>query len=188
MSIKTEKQEHIASDEQTFDIFGVRLQFLIAPEQSSGKISLYRGTLPPGIVVPLHSHPEPEVFYVLEGTLEIFQESGAHQGWSISRAGNVVSIPVDMKHALRNTSSGPATTLLVTQDLLYGFFREIARPIDGQPATPPSPEALQQLFIVAARYGYWMGSPEENGAIGINLGQLLKTDELLNANSGKSIS
>ena len=71
MSITTEKHEHVASDEQTFDMFGVRLQFLIAPEQSSGKISLYRGTLPSGIVVPLHSHPEPEVFYVLEGSLEV---------------------------------------------------------------------------------------------------------------------
>jgi quercetin dioxygenase-like cupin family protein len=183
--IKTNKPA-VASDEQTFDIFGVRLQFLIEPGQSSGKIALYRGTLHPGIVVPLHSHPEPEVFYVLEGSLEVYQERGDRQGWSIYRAGNVVAIPVDVKHALRNTSSSPATTLLVTQDLLYGFFREIAKPIDGHPGTHPSPEELQQLFIVAARYGYWMGSPEENGAIGINLGQLLKTDELLNAKPEQS--
>jgi quercetin dioxygenase-like cupin family protein len=172
MSIRREKQEHVASAEQTFDIFGVRLQFLIAPEQSSGKISLYRGTLPPGVVIPVHSHPEPEVFYVLEGNLEVYQESGAQQGWSIARAGNVVAIPADVKHALRNTSSSPATTVLVTQDRLYAFFREIAKPVDGQPGTPPSPEELQQLFIVAAKYGYWMGSPEENGAIGINLGRI----------------
>src|ERR1700750_744358 len=97
MSIRREKQEHVATAEQTFDIFGVRLQFLITPEQSSGKISLYRGTLPSGIVVPLHSHPEPEVFYVLEGTLEVYQESAAPQDWSISRAGNVVAIPADIK-------------------------------------------------------------------------------------------
>jgi len=105
MSITREKKEHVAAHEQTFDIFGVRLQFLITPEQSSGKTSLYRGTLPSGIVVPLHSHPEPEVFYVLEGTLEVYQESGAQQGWSISRTGNVVAIPADIKHALRNTLS-----------------------------------------------------------------------------------
>ena len=172
MSIKTEKQEHVASGEQTFDIFGVRLQFLIAPEQSGGKISLYRGTLRPAVVIPLHSHPEPEVFYVLEGNLEVYQESGAQQGWSIARTGHVVAVPCDMKHALRNTSSNPATTVLVTQDRLYAFFREIAKPVDGQPGRPPSPEELQQLFIVAAKYGCWMGSPEENGAIGINLGRV----------------
>ena len=170
MSIKTE--EHVTSDEQTYDIFGVRLQFLVAPEQSSGKISLYRGTLRPGIVIPLHSHPEPEVFYVLEGNLEVYQESGARQGWSIASAGNVVAIPTDRKHALRNTSSRPATTVLVTPDRLYAFFREIAKPVDGQAGTPPSPEELEQLSTVAAKYGYWMGSPEENGAIGINLGRV----------------
>jgi quercetin dioxygenase-like cupin family protein len=172
MSINTEKQEHLASDEQTFDIFGVRLQFLIAPEQSSGKISLYRGTLPPGIVVPLHCHPEPEIFYVLEGNLEVYQETAAQPGWAIARAGNVVAIPAGIKHALRNTSSSPATAVLITQDRPYAFFREIARPVDGQPGTPPPPEELQQLFITAAKYGYWMGSPEENGAIGINLGRV----------------
>jgi len=62
--------------------------------------------------------------------------------------------------------------VLVTQDRLYAFFREIAKPVDGQPGTPPSPEELQQLFVAAAKYGYWMGSPDENAAIGINLGRV----------------
>jgi quercetin dioxygenase-like cupin family protein len=167
MSIPT---EHVAFGEQTFDIFGVQLQFLVAPEQASGKISLYRGTLSPGIVVPLHSHPEPEVFYILEGGLEVYQESGAQQGWSTSRAGDVLAIPADMKHALRNTSSSPTTTVLVTQEQLYAFFREIAKPLKGQPSALPSPEEMQHLFVAASKYSYWMGSPEENAAIGINLG------------------
>ena len=168
MSITTETREHVAPSISTFDIFGVQLEFLITPEQANGKISLYRGTLPAGIVVPLHSHPEPEVFYVLEGNLEVYQESGAQQGWSTLRHGNVLAIPGDVKHALRNTSSSPATTVLVTPDQLYKFFREIAKPLDAQPAVR-SPDDLQQLFTTAAKYSYWMGSREENAAIGINL-------------------
>ena len=168
MSITTETREHVATGISAFDIFGVQIEFLITPEQANGKISLYRGTLPSGIVVPLHSHPEPEVFYVLEGNLEVYQESGAQQGWSTLRHGNVLAIPGDVKHALRNTSSSPATTVLVTPDQLYKFFREIAKPLDAQPAAP-SPEDLQQLFTAAGKYSYWMGSPEENAAIGINL-------------------
>ena len=170
MSFTTETRELVASGKPAFDIFGVQLQFLIEPAQAGGQMSLYRGTLPPGIVVPLHSHPEPEVFYVLEGDLEVYQESGAQQGWSIFRAGNSFAIPGDVKHALRNTSSRPATTVLVTPDQLYGFFREIAKPLDAQSGAPPSPEELQHLFVAAAKYSYWMGSPEENAAIGIHLG------------------
>jgi hypothetical protein len=29
---------------------------------------------------------------------------------------------------------------------------------------------MQRLFAVAAKYSYWMGSPEENVAVGIKLG------------------
>jgi hypothetical protein len=29
---------------------------------------------------------------------------------------------------------------------------------------------MQQLFAAAAKYHYWMGSPEENATIGISLG------------------
>jgi len=170
MSFAAETQEHVAPRKPKFDIFGVQLQFLIAPERASGLISLYRGTLPPSIVVPLHSHPEPEVFYVLEGDLEVYQESGTQKGWSIFRVGDALAIPGDVKHALRNTSSSPATTVLVTPDQLYGFFREIAKPLDGRSAAAPSSEQLQHLFVAAAKYSYWMGSPEENAAIGIHLG------------------
>jgi hypothetical protein len=39
----------------------------------------------------------------------------------------------------------------------------------NQRSAPPTPEAMEQLFATAARYGYWMASPEENAAIGISL-------------------
>jgi quercetin dioxygenase-like cupin family protein len=155
--------------EQTFDVFGVRLQFLVMPEQTGGQISLYRGTIPPGVIIPLHSHPEPEMFYVLEGGLDVYTSSGPQQGWSTSPPGAVIAIPGDVKHAIRNTSSTPATTILITQHELYEFFREIAKPFDGQPPAPPSPEEMQKLFTAAGRYHYWMGSPADNAAIGISL-------------------
>jgi hypothetical protein len=54
---------------------------------------------------------------------------------------------------------------------LYEFFHEVTKPVDpDQSATPPTPEKIQKVFDTAARYGYWMGSPEENAAIGLNLG------------------
>jgi len=33
----------------------------------------------------------------------------------------------------------------------------------------PTPETMQQLFEVAAKYGYWLASPAENAAIGLNI-------------------
>jgi quercetin dioxygenase-like cupin family protein len=159
----------LSANEETFDIFGVLLQFLVTPEQTGNEISLYRGTMPPGIVIPLHSHDEPEVFYVLEGEVEIYQESEPRQGWSKIGPGETIAIPGHRKHALRNTSSQPVTKILVTQNELYVFFRELAKPFKNQPPAPPAPEEMQKLFETAAKHHYWMGSPEENAAIGISL-------------------
>jgi hypothetical protein len=55
---------------------------------------------------------------------------------------------------------------------LYEFFHEVTKPIDpDQAATLPIPEGTKEVFRAAARYGYWMGSPEENAAIGLLAGQ-----------------
>jgi quercetin dioxygenase-like cupin family protein len=156
--------------DQTFDVFGVQLQFLIAPEETGNRTSLYKGILPSGVVIPLHRHPDFEVFYVLEGTLEVYQESGEDKGWQSVPAGNAIAIAPLVKHALRNTSSAPSAAIAVTEHGLYEFFREIAKPTQQGSSTPPSPEDMQRLFAVAAKYPYWMGSPEENAAVGIKLG------------------
>jgi hypothetical protein len=60
--------------------------------------------------------------------------------------------------------------VLVTTSKLCSFFEEVTKPVDrDRAATPPTPEEIQKLFETAARYGYWMGSPEENAAIGLSL-------------------
>jgi quercetin dioxygenase-like cupin family protein len=153
--------------DQMFNVFGVQLQFLIAPKETGNQTSLYKGILPSGVVIPLHRHPDSEVFYVLEGTLEIYQESGEYKGWHSVLPGNALAVAPGVKHALRNTSSAPSATIAITERGLYEFFREIAKPAQPGPSTPPSPEDMQRLFTVAAKYSYWMGSPEENAAIGI---------------------
>jgi quercetin dioxygenase-like cupin family protein len=152
--------------EQTFVVLGVLLEFLSAPEQINDQISLMRGTVPPGVVIPLHSHADSEIFYVLNGSLEVFQS----EGWRTVTAGQVVSIPGNVRHALRNTSPSPTTLITVSKQELYNFFRELARPIDpNSPPAPPTPEEMQRLFSLAQKYEYWLASRDENAAIGISL-------------------
>src|SRR6202451_3335750 len=157
------------AEEQTFIVLGVLLQFLSTPEQINDQICLMRGTVLSGVQIPLHSHADPEIFYVLNGSIEVFQAEGQSAGWQIVTAGEVVSIPGNVRHALRNTSSSPMTSITVSKQELYNFFRELARPFDpNRPPAPPTPEEMQQLFSVAEKYGYWLGSTDENAAIGIS--------------------
>jgi hypothetical protein len=69
------------AEQQTFVVLGVLLQFLSTPEQSNDQISVMHGTVPSGVVIPLHSHADPEIFYVLDGSLEVFQAEGPSEGW-----------------------------------------------------------------------------------------------------------
>ena len=51
---------------------GTLFEFLASPDETGSGICLIRGTIPPGAAVPLHSHPDVELFYVLEGSIEAF--------------------------------------------------------------------------------------------------------------------
>src|SRR5260370_18707856 len=103
------------AEEQTFIVLGVLIQFLSTPEKIRDQISVMRGTVPSGVVIPLHSHADPEIFYVLNGSLEVFQS----EGWQTVTAGEVISIPGNVRHALRNTSPSPITSITVSKQELY---------------------------------------------------------------------
>jgi len=154
------------TEQQTFIVLGVLLQFLCTPEQINDQISVMRGTVPAGVVIPLHSHADPEIFFVLAGSIEVFQS----EGWQTVVAGEVVSILGNVRHALRNTSSSPSTLITVSKQELCNFFRELAQPFGANVSpSPPTPAEMQQLFHVAEKYEYWLASREENAAIGISL-------------------
>lgn len=118
--------------------------------------------------MPLHSHADVELFYILEGSVEAYQATASR--WTTVEAGHTVTMQGNTKHALRNTSALPATAVVVTTLKLYEFFREVSKPFDpSQSPTPPSPDELQEFIRTVERYGYWMGPPEENAAIGLSL-------------------
>jgi len=160
-----------AAEEPTFAVVGTLLQHISTPEQGGGNIAVMRGGIPPRAAIPLHSHASPEIFYMLAGTMDVYQDDGSSSGWQTANFGDVVTIAGGVKHALRNAGDTTVMTVLVSDDQLYRFFRELGEPLaPGDAAPVPTPEVMRKLFEVAARYGYWIGSPEENASIGILLG------------------
>lgn len=166
---RTTVHAHHERDKEVFNAAGVLCEFLASPEDVGDTFCLIRGTMPPRVAVPLHSHAEPEILYILEGELEVFRGERS-SGWMTAGVGEVIIVPGAVKHALRNSSSRPTTLALVTKSELYKFFRELAKPLDAkQPPGPPTPQAMQELFRLAAKYGYWLASPEANAAIGLSI-------------------
>jgi hypothetical protein len=103
--------------------------------------------------------------------MKVFQDDGESLGWTEAGPGDVVTIPGGVRHAIRNPGSTAAACVLITEDTLYRFLRELAARIGRGAEVPvPSEDVMRKLFEVAAQYGYWIGSPVENAAIGIKLG------------------
>ena len=92
----TQTQVIQSSDEALLDVFGPLLQFLVTPAQASEAFTLIRGIVPPGVAIPLHSHADPEVLFVLEGELDVLQYKGDSSHWIITKPGETVCIPGDV--------------------------------------------------------------------------------------------
>jgi quercetin dioxygenase-like cupin family protein len=158
-----------SQNEPAFNLLGPLVQFVVDPADAGGAFGLIQGVVAPGVAIPLHSHADPEVMFVIDGALEFLQHNGKTGRWLTARCGEIISIPGNVKHALRNSSADNTSLMLVTTPNIYGFFRALANPLnpDAKPA-PPTPAAMERLVALAAKHRYWMASPEENAAIGLD--------------------
>ena len=153
------------------DVLGPTIEVLSRPSPQDGGLCVLRGVIPPGVIVPLHSHEDPEDFYLLAGSQQVLTQQAGGLQWIDAHAGDYVRIPPGTMHAHRNVSSEPAVDLVITTPRLGRFFEEIGQPVTATPE-PPSPERFERFVATAIASGYVFGTPEENAAVGIELPQL----------------
>lgn len=148
------------------EVFGPTIEYLTSPDEEGIDFCVLKGTIPPGVAVPLHSHPDTEDFIIISGSMEglRYDEDGYH--WIVAEEGDFLHVPGNARHAWRNNSGNPVISLMITTRKMGRFFREIGKPATGTPA-PPTPEDLARFAEISARYGYWNATPEENEAAGI---------------------
>ena len=155
---------------ETLDVFGVSLQVLAELGTGDDDLSLMRGQFPPQIVVPLHSHADREVLYVLDGTLDISLGPTGQASWRAVGRGDFVDVANGVPHALRNRGDGPVDILLVATRRIADFFRVLGCPPAEVPPGPPSLARLAAFAQASAARGFWLADRQENAAIGLVLG------------------
>ena len=144
-------------------VLGPTVRFLTPPDGRTDLPCVMRGTIPPGGVVPLHSHADPETFLPLSGAIEGLSCTDDGFAWIPVGPGDVFHVPGDAKHAWRNRGAEPAVMTVVSTSRIATFFREVAA-VDG------TPDELARRFLeISAQYGYWNATPEENAAVGLTL-------------------
>ena len=150
------------------DVLGPTVEFLTSPAAAHDDFCVMRGVIPPGVAVPLHSHDATEVFFVLSGTKQVLTLGSEPAEWVDVRAGDYVHVPRGTRHAHRNVSGEPLIELVITTARLGSWFEEVGTPDTGA-RRPPTPDVLANFLAVSRKFGYWLGSPEENAAVGIRL-------------------
>ncbi|GEP07176.1 cupin domain-containing protein [Methylobacterium oxalidis] len=147
------------------DIMGPRISFATPVSAEEGQCVIL-SVVPAGAVIPVHSHPDRETLYVIDGRLEGLLGST----WQTFGPRSVIDVPGGVPHAFRNGSGQEVTALLVTTMRMGRFFKEIGRPA-ARSATliPPGPDQIAALVSAARRYGYHLGTDEDNAAVGIYL-------------------
>jgi quercetin dioxygenase-like cupin family protein len=148
------------------DHFGPTVEFLTAPEGEHNDFCVLKGTIPPGVSVPLHAHADTEDFLLISGSMEGLRHDAHGYTWISVSAGDYVHVPGGAHHAWRNRSSEPAVSLIITTRRMARFFQEAGRPL-ANAAQPVTPEELARFAAIAGSYGHWLATPEENAAVGI---------------------
>ena len=142
------------------DVFGHTIELISDPDDPGADFCVMRAVMPPGAVVPLHSHDHHEDILILAGTEQVFVEDAHGLQWREVQAGDYVHIPAGIMHAHRTISDEPAVDLVISTAKLGRFFRELARPDVGP----------RERIALSTKYGYILGTPEQNAAVGIELG------------------
>ncbi|QBD80505.1 cupin domain-containing protein [Ktedonosporobacter rubrisoli] len=151
------------------DLFGPKIEFLIAPEDSQSDFCVMKGIIPPGEFVPLHSHPETEDFLILSGEVQVLKQGPQGQSeWITAKTGDYIHVPINVPHAFRNVGNLPVIQFITATKKLGQFLLETGRPL-ANAAKPATPEDFARPAVIGARYGFWIATPAENAAIGIHL-------------------
>jgi quercetin dioxygenase-like cupin family protein len=116
---------------------------LVSGEQTGGRYTMIDMLVPAG-GPPAHRHDFEELFYMLEGELDVTFREETHR----IRAGQSINIPANAPHVFRVASATPARFLCIC--LPAGqeeFFRLVGEPLASRttPPTPPTPERMTEI-------------------------------------------
>lgn len=108
--------------------------------------------VPPGSGTPPHVHESPEIFRVLSGAITFGRFGDGPPSMSTASAGTVVTVPSNVPHNYANQSTEPASMLVVVDQTMIAFFRDLGRP-EVPPAAPPSDAEIAEVLAACGRHG-----------------------------------
>jgi len=125
---------------------GTVVRMKLTGEQTDGRFALWEGVLPHGAAPPLHSHPQDESFYVLDGEVTAWlvepELAEAGEEWVATRArrcgvGAVIFAPGGSPHTFRVESDTARMLFWSTPAGIEDMVRGLAEPAQWPWLQPP---------------------------------------------------
>jgi quercetin dioxygenase-like cupin family protein len=123
---------------------GTLVRPTLTAEQTAGRFTLWEGVLPRGAAPPLHTHPQGEAFYVLEGEVTVWvvePELADGREWVENRArrlgaGGAVYAGPELSHTFRVESDTARMLFISAPAGIEDFVGALSEPA-GWPWLPP---------------------------------------------------
>ncbi len=162
-------EPRVVRDGEQLWFLGTLARMKLEGRDTGGRFALWEGVLPHGAAPPLHSHPQDETFFVIEGALTAWlvePELTEDQDWISSCArscgpGAVIFAPGGAPHTFRVESDTARMLFLSTPAGIDEYVRALAEPAqwpwlpppaDG-PRVPPERVAEVERRLGMVRYG-----------------------------------
>ena len=158
-----EMSKHLVYGPQSQDL-SAKNSYLTSLSLQLDNYCLLTAEMPAGAVVPLHSHSDRESFYILSGEMTFYDGDS----WRILRQGDFFDVLSDTKHAWLNASESSAFLLVVTTVRMGIFLQRVSSTIEATPDPRAASRREENFLNLVQEYGYWLGSHEDNKAIGLS--------------------
>ena len=143
-------EPQVVSGGETLWFLGTLARMKLEGHQTGGRFALWDGLLPHGAAPPLHSHPQDETFYLLEGEItawlvepELADDNAEPPGWIATdgrrcRAGDVVFAPGGTPHTFRVESDTARMLVISTPAGIDKMVRGLAERAQWPWLQPPA--------------------------------------------------
>jgi quercetin dioxygenase-like cupin family protein len=136
----------VATTTEALWFLGTLVRTKLAGEDTGGRFALQEALLPRGAAPPLHSHPQDETLYVLEGEVTFWivePELAQERSWVQTHArpcgaGAAVLVPAGTPHSFRVESDTARMLYLSTPAGIEDYVHALAEPARWPWLQPPS--------------------------------------------------
>ncbi|MGN6373278.1 MAG: quercetin 2,3-dioxygenase [Solirubrobacteraceae bacterium] len=124
----------VVSEAEGLWFLGTFSRVLLDGEQTGERFAVVEIVLPKGASPPLHSHPQDETFYVLDGEVTVWVEDRSE----LCRTGAVVFAPGGTPHSFRVLSDTARMLMLSTPAGIERYVRALSEPAAWPCLQPPA--------------------------------------------------